>query len=239
MKTVIWPPPLYSFLSYITMKVDDPALGKKILDCGAGGKYPPLILFTKHGFESYGIDISAKQIEEAKDFVADQGMELDIRESDMRNIPFPDEYFDFCYESFSMCHMVKGEIKQAIREMRRVLRKRGYLFLGFILQNTWPLAGRERVRGSGEYWCEAEGEEPVHSVFTEEETEEYLDELEIVKKEILTVSDISRVRNVTLDEWLRNWDTADDPEEEKRKRYEIRHRLVRYTHLFYILRKQA
>jgi len=239
MKTVIWPAPLYSFLGYITMKVDDPTLGKKILDCGAGGKYPPLTLFHKHGFETYGIDISAEQIEKAKDFAASQGIELDIREADMRNIPFSGEYFDFCYESFSMSHMVKAEIKQTIQEMKRVLKKCGYLFMGFILRDTWPLKGQERVSGSGEYWCEEEGEEPIHSVFAEEETEGCLGGLEIVKKEILTVSDTERVKNVTWDEWLQNWDTDDYPEEEKRKRYELRNRLVRYTHLFYILRKPA
>lgn len=237
MKTYIWPAPLYSFLNYVTKKVDDSSTGKKILDCGAGGKHPPLALFKRHGFKTYGIDISAEQIKKAKEFAADQGMELDIRKADMRNIPFPSECFDFVYEFFSMSHMIKKEVAVTIEEITRVLKKGGYCFLGFILHDTWPLMGRERKKGSGEYWRKDDRKKVVHSVFAEEETENYLSGLEIMKKELWRGSDVERIMNVTWDEWLKLWDTGDSPREEKRKRYEMRNKLIRYTHLFYILRK--
>ena len=239
MKNLVWPPPLYSFLGYITTVVDDPSLGRKVLDCGAGGKQPPLVLFAQHGFETYGIDISEEQIKRAQAFCKEQGIELDIRKADMRNIPFDDEFFDFVYEFFSMSHMIKIEIAQTIHEMIRVLKKGGYCFLGFILYDTWPLAGRERKKGSGEFRGEEEGEKVVHSIFTEGETVRYLTGLEIIQREKWTLSQPERLAKVSWEDWLGHWDIGDYPEEEKRERYEQRTKRAQYSHIFYIVKKSG
>jgi SAM-dependent methyltransferase len=237
MKTYVWPPPLYSFLDYITNRVEDPPSGKKILDCGAGGKRPPLALFKNHGFETYGIDISEEQVKKAWEYCNEYGVELDIRKGDMRDIPFNDETFDFIYEYCSMPHMTKKDTAVTVNEMTRVLKKGGYCFLGFILNDTWPLLGQERTKGSGEFRGGDEGEEVIHSVFTEEETGDYLTGWETRKKDIWTTSETGRLKDVSWEDWQKNWDNEDYPEEEKRSRYEQRTRLAKYSHIFYILRK--
>lgn len=239
MKTFVWPPPLYSFLDYITNRVEDPPPGKKILDCGAGGKQPPLVLFKDHGFETYGIDISEEHIKKAQEYCNEYGVELDIRNADMRNIPFENETFDFVYEYCSMPHMTKEDTAVTTKEITRVLKKGGYCFLGFILNDTWPLLGQERIKESGEFWGGDEGEEVIHSVFTEEEAEDYLTGLEIIKKDIWTTSETERLKNVSWEDWQKTWDNEECHEKKKRRKYEQRTKLAKYSHLFYILRKPA
>ncbi|MHA1290912.1 MAG: hypothetical protein ACTSPB_26300, partial [Candidatus Thorarchaeota archaeon] len=61
MEQLIFPPRMYNFL----WTIRNSTLEKKILDCGAGGRFPPLAIFHQHGFETHGIDLSDDQIERA------------------------------------------------------------------------------------------------------------------------------------------------------------------------------
>ncbi len=62
--------PLYEFLSFMQASLADGEhlTGKKILECGAGGATPPLVLFAQHDLMAYGIDVSAEQIALATQF---------------------------------------------------------------------------------------------------------------------------------------------------------------------------
>ncbi len=153
MKNVILRPngiPVYSFLSLINARqAEDDGLQKKILDCGAGGPVPPLALFHQHGFEGWGIDTSKEQLERARQFCQGQGIELYLREGDMRWIPFEEGAFDYIYEHYSMCHLSKQDTDLAVSEMYRVLKRGGVCFLGVISADTWPksLFGQEEQPG--------------------------------------------------------------------------------------------
>ena len=61
MKFLFKQPQLYRFLNYC----DEGELEKIVLDCGAGGDYPPLALFSEYGYKTQGIEISDLQIEKA------------------------------------------------------------------------------------------------------------------------------------------------------------------------------
>jgi len=54
--------PLYTFLRYC----ESSKLEKEILDCGAGGKEPPLYIFHQFGYKTHGVDISEEQVEKAQ-----------------------------------------------------------------------------------------------------------------------------------------------------------------------------
>ena len=75
---------LYKFLEYCNKS----NMEKKILDCGAGGNMPPLGLFYSEGYETYGIELSEKQIELSKAFEKEHNMNLNIRQGDIKNLPF-------------------------------------------------------------------------------------------------------------------------------------------------------
>ena len=61
---VIWATPLYEFLRQCNAS----SLSKNILDCGAGGSQPPLSLFYQYGYQTFGIEIAEKPLEEAQRF---------------------------------------------------------------------------------------------------------------------------------------------------------------------------
>ncbi|MBD3405164.1 MAG: methyltransferase domain-containing protein [Candidatus Lokiarchaeota archaeon] len=240
MKLPIYPSAVYSFLEFIKRyeKVSDEELGRKILDCGAGGKNPPLGLFNDYGFETYGIDISQKQIDAALQFAEENDMELKITLGDMRELPFEDELFDFVYEYYSMVHLSKSDTKVAISEMSRVLRSGGFLFLGFMSFETWPIHGEEKQ--SGEFWMEEDGESIVHSFFKDDEILSFLDDFTLYQMEKRTQRYPWRFRELPKEYWLSmfddswtsyssaEWEEMYDQIEEKQK----------YTHSFFILRKK-
>jgi demethylmenaquinone methyltransferase/2-methoxy-6-polyprenyl-1,4-benzoquinol methylase len=54
---------------------------------------------------------------------------FDLRESDARDMPFPDETFDVLYNSFMLDLIPIGDFPVVLKEFQRVLRKDGRLVL--------------------------------------------------------------------------------------------------------------
>jgi SAM-dependent methyltransferase len=199
MAAKIMRPALCHFLAYLN-RADVNHLEKTVLDCGAGGRYPPLALFYERGYTSYGIDISGRQIERAQTFCDEHGVQLTILKSDMRHIPFKDESFCLVYECDSMCHLTKKDIRITITEMNRVLKKGGYCSVGFMTLDSWPLDGEER--GPGEFWNIYDGEEYVHSYFANDEPDSYFTDLEIVRKEKQTILYNEMIAQMSQKDWV-------------------------------------
>lgn len=80
--------PVYGFLSVITARQSqgETLPQRKILDCGASGPAAPQALFRRHGFEGRGIDTSDGQLDKARQFCEEQGIELQLRPGDMRRV---------------------------------------------------------------------------------------------------------------------------------------------------------
>jgi ubiquinone/menaquinone biosynthesis C-methylase UbiE len=233
--------PLYSFLSYLIHSQTEGggAHKRKVLDCGAGGPLPPLAVFYEQGFETWGIDVSAEQLQKARAFCREHGMDIHLRQGDMRQIPFEDETFDIIYEQYSMCHLTKTDTVQAIGEMHRVLKPGGLCFLGVISTDTWPLPGEEGE--PGEYWSDEHGERVVHSLFSDDEADRLLDGWEIVTKENRTMWYRAHVAKISLEDWMDLWEEADEDHSKAtwQALYVQRTTKVRYTHQYYIVKKQA
>lgn len=167
MNQVYWQNQLFTFLLYIEGK----GLEKKILDCGAGGKTPPLGIFKNYGYETHGIDCSDRALEKAAEFTREHGLELNIIKGDMRNLPFEDEEFSYAYSYNSIFHMSKKEIKKTLKEIHRVLVKGGYAFVNFPSVNDERAEVGKKV-GDGEYLQFENGEDILHSYFDIDEAEE-------------------------------------------------------------------
>lgn len=235
--------PIYAFLSWIEERSsrEGSALGKKILDCGAGGPRPPLILFHQHGYETTGIDVSDDSLHHAKNFCQQYQVDLDIRKGDMRELPFEDGTFDYVYEHYSMCHLSKADTAKAINEMHRVLKVGGLGFLGVLSMATWPksIFGEERDI-PGEYWNSNEGDyDYFHAMFTDEEANELVSDWEILSKEKRCMFMPGAARSITLDEWLEIDDAvrARYPGDTWEQQYDSRENMVQYVHLYYFLKK--
>jgi ubiquinone/menaquinone biosynthesis C-methylase UbiE len=231
--------PVYSFLSYIntTQPPDATAPQKKILDCGAGGPVPPVALFHQHGFEAWGIDVSDVQLQKAEAFSQERGLDLHLRQGDMRHMPFEDESFDYVYEHYAMCHLSKKDTAVAVGEMHRVLKPGGLCFLGFISMDSWPKANFGQEKEPGEFWSQEHGDR--HSMFTNEEADQLVSAWEVTNKEKRAIYLRRSAEETSLERWMDLYSEA--PAHYSRQAWEghyaQRANEFKYAHLYYFLKK--
>jgi len=168
---------MYPFL----WAIRDCELEKKILDCGAGGRLPPLAIFHQHGFETYGIDISDEQIEKASIFSNEHGIDLNIKKGDMRSLDFEDDFFSHVYSQNSIFHLSKEDTSLAMKEMKRVLCKGGYLYVNCLSIEDQGCGEGDEV-GPGEWIAPEHGEPTLHSFFADNELDSNFEGMEIIYK---------------------------------------------------------
>lgn len=178
MKTLFKQIQLYRFLNYC----DESNLEKTVLDCGAGGNFPPLAIFLEHGYKTYGIEISDSQIEKAKKFSEQCGLELNISKGDMRELPFADESISFIYSYNSIFHMTKKDIAKSINEIKRVLKPEGISCLNFLSVSD-ECYGEGKELGENEFLQVERGENVIHTYYNIDEAEENFRDMKILFKE--------------------------------------------------------
>jgi len=177
----VWPSYLYDFLALIQSST----LERRILDCGAGGPSPPLSLFAEYGFEAHGIDISPSRIEKAKVYSKANDIVLNLKEGDMRSLPYDDESFSFVYTQNSLCHLTKKDARTSIAEMVRVLKPEGYLMVDF-MSTDCSFYGADslgdQIRPGEFQYIDEDGEKVLHVFYTDDEVDALFHGLEILKK---------------------------------------------------------
>lgn len=234
--------PVYGFLSMLTAQgIPDAKTPKsKVLDCGAGGPVPPVALFARQGFDAFGVDISEMQLEKARQFCQMQGVSVDLRQADMRQLPFDDAAFDYVYEHYSMCHLSKADTAKAMREMQRVLKPGGMAFLGVISADCWPKSLFGEEKAPGEFWMVEDDEPALHSMFSDTEADRLAADWEIVSKS----KQVRYMREDALEMGIAEWmDLLDELDErctrdEWRARYADRANAFQYVHLYFTLKKK-
>ena len=171
--------PLYRFVDLC--KQNRQTEDAKILDCGAGGDMPPLGLFKFYGFQTVGIEIDEKAIASANKFAETQGMDLNIIKGDMTQLNFEDSSFDFVYSYNSIFHMKKTEIEKAVKELKRVLKPGGLMFVNFLSVDDFR-CGEGPDLGNHQY--EQMDDEPViHSYYNHHEADAYFGDMKVIIKE--------------------------------------------------------
>jgi ubiquinone/menaquinone biosynthesis C-methylase UbiE len=171
--------PLYRFLDFCLSNSDED--NRKILDCGAGGKTPPLSLFRQHNFQTYGIDLDENAVKDAMKFGDELGQSLNIAVGDMTDLPFEDCSFDFVYSYNSIFHMKKNNIEKAVTELKRVLKPNGLMFVNFLSIDDFR-CGEGPDLGDNQF--EQMDDEPViHSYYGHHEADQYFDDMALLVKE--------------------------------------------------------
>ena len=98
----------------------------EILDLGCGpghvGKY-----LRERGIPVRGLDISPEMVRLAREL----NPAIEFRQGDMREVPFPDEFFAGIAAFYSIIHLEPVELEPVFRELWRVLRPGGLLALAF------------------------------------------------------------------------------------------------------------
>jgi SAM-dependent methyltransferase len=185
--------PLYEFLR----QCNSSALEKIVLDCGAGGEFPPLSLFHHYGYQTYGIEIDESSLLQAVDFCNANGMELNIFRGDMRRIPFAGESFSFVYTYNAIMFMTKPDIAIVMKEIERVLRTGGLCFVNFMSvddPDRTPFSETSPLRpllGSERFAC-----------YEDNEADPYFEHFQITRKEkrlLEKLTDYGMVKQAYID----------------------------------------
>jgi ubiquinone/menaquinone biosynthesis C-methylase UbiE len=141
--------------------------GSRVLDVGCGDA-GVLIAFAERGARAAGIELDEKSLHRGRIRAEEHGVEVDLRQGVAEALPWEDASFDLVILDNVLEHVRDRE--QTLREIRRVLRPEGLLYLvtpkPFSLYSLWndphyDLAGLvllprslqiwyfERLRGGG------------------------------------------------------------------------------------------
>ncbi|SRR6266571_2141571 len=113
-------------------KLEEPFKGNnagRILDVGCGaGRHT--FYFARKGFEVYGFDEDEEAIENGKHILRKEDLTANLRVWDMtKPMPYQDAFFDAALAVRVIHHTNISNITKIVRELDRVLKPRGFLFL--------------------------------------------------------------------------------------------------------------
>ncbi|MEM2908795.1 MAG: class I SAM-dependent methyltransferase [Candidatus Bilamarchaeaceae archaeon] len=102
---------------------------KRILDLGCGsGRHT--VYFAKKGFVVYGIDIAKQGIKITKSWLKKENVKANLKIGSIyRKLPYPNDFFDAVISTQTIHHARIGNVRKAIREIERVLKQHGLIFV--------------------------------------------------------------------------------------------------------------
>jgi ubiquinone/menaquinone biosynthesis C-methylase UbiE len=103
--------------------------GQTLLDvgCGTGQNFTP---FLEKGLDCYGVEVHPDLCELTEHLFKERGLSVSVKYGNNQNLPFENEYFDYLL-SLNVIHYepTEEDMKKAIEEHARVLKKGGKFFL--------------------------------------------------------------------------------------------------------------
>ena len=102
---------------------------KRILDLGSGsGRH--VVYLSGQGFSVFGIDISPIGMDMARQWLREEGLTADLRIQDItQKLPYEAEFFDALFSIQVIHHATVATIQKIIREIERVLKREGFIFI--------------------------------------------------------------------------------------------------------------
>ncbi len=155
----------------------------KILDLGCGtGRH--LIFFSKKGFEMYGFDASPKAISLANQWLEEENMKADLKLHRMEEkFPYEEKFFDAVISIKVIHHNKMKDIFRTIKQIKRVLRKGGFIFITFPrLGDAWGNYGNLKEIEKGTYLPQKGKEKGLlHHFFTLEEIQDVFKSFDLIE----------------------------------------------------------
>ncbi|MHA2213173.1 MAG: class I SAM-dependent methyltransferase [Candidatus Thorarchaeota archaeon] len=113
---------------------------RRILDLGCGsGRH--LVFFGKIGFEMHGFDASSSALLLANEWLDQEGIEAEIIQHRMEDhFPYTSNSFDAVLSIQVIHHNLKRDIMETVKEMERVLRPGGVIFVTFPIHSPEPIS---------------------------------------------------------------------------------------------------
>jgi SAM-dependent methyltransferase len=130
----------YNFRHWSRFSTELEALAKrwqrgKLLNLGCA--HGPDFLPFREGFELYGVDFSPQMLKFARKYSQKFGFKVKLALADVRELPYPDETFDWAISVATYHHLKGSEHQAALNELRRVLKPGGEAFI--TVWNRWQV----------------------------------------------------------------------------------------------------
>jgi len=142
---------------------------KKVLDLGCGsGRH--LVYLAELGFQVYGIDVAETGMRIANDWLTGKDLHADLRSGSIyETLPYKDNFFDAVISIRVIHHGKIEDIRKAIKEIERVLKPRGLVFVT-VRKRIAKKRRLKFVELDSRTYIPAEGEEKglVHYLFNKE-----------------------------------------------------------------------
>lgn len=106
--------------------------GDKVLEVAVGIGHSFLEIIKRVGRRNtvYGVDLTPAMLEKTKKLVTNKRYSnFELKESDARHLPFPDNTFDVLYNSYMLDLIPIADFPIVLKEFQRVLKKDGRLVL--------------------------------------------------------------------------------------------------------------
>lgn len=171
--------PVLKFLHYCE---DIDNMPKRVLDCGGGGKIPPISFFASLGYRCAVIDMDRLQLKYSKDFCDKYSLPVSFELGDMRSLPYPNNTFSFVFSFNTIFHMRKDDIYRSIKEIARVTSPGGLIYFNLLTKED-SFYGEGTRLGPGEYEQNEHDGKVIHSYFENDECDHILAFFELVCKD--------------------------------------------------------
>jgi ubiquinone/menaquinone biosynthesis C-methylase UbiE len=156
---------------------------KRVLDLGCGaGRHS--ILLGKAGFQVVALDISETALKTLEARLKTASIDnVTLVENEMWNLPFIDDYFDGMICTNVLHHGKLVQIKQATREVHRVMKKGASVFVVALSTADFRRGNGKRLEQNTFVFTKGEERGIIHHFFSRKELESCFRKFEIVSFE--------------------------------------------------------
>jgi ubiquinone/menaquinone biosynthesis C-methylase UbiE len=167
---------------------------KTVLDLGCGaGRHA--IFLARAGFQVTGLDVSETALAELHGRLAKAGLaNVSLVKHEMSELPFIDGSFDALVSTNVLHHGRGSEIKRALSEVHRVIKRNGVAFVVTLSKKDFRYGHGKRLEPDTYLFTEGDEQGIVHHFFSEEELLSYFGQFDVLflEEELIPVGRGSR-----------------------------------------------
>ena len=109
---------------------------RRVLDLGYGaGRHT--VYLAREGFEVCGFDIAENGLAHTRAWLARENLSVELKQGDIAQIPYPDEFFDAVIGIYVIYHKTYTEMQSVVAEIHRVLKRGGSALVSLQSKRGW------------------------------------------------------------------------------------------------------
>ncbi len=153
---------------------------RNVLDLGCGaGRHA--IFLAKQGFNIVGLDVSETALGELEGRRRAAGLgNVTLVKHEMQELPFIDNYFDAVVSTNVLHHGTGTEIRRALAEIYRIMRKDAVGFVITLSKSDFRYGTGTRLEDDTYRFSDGDEQGIVHHFFSEEELLQYFGQFQVL-----------------------------------------------------------